>query len=61
MDWLMKNIEWVFSGIGVTIIGWFFTLRKSTKDVSQSVKSSSNVMQVGGDVKVGEANDRAKR
>jgi hypothetical protein len=57
----MKNIEWVFSGIGVAVIGWFFALRKSGRDVSQSVKNSSNVTQVGGDVKIGESNDRAKR
>lgn len=61
MDWLMNNIEWVFSGIGVAVIGWFFILRKSREDVRQSVKNSFNVTQVGGDVKVGESNDRAKR
>lgn len=61
MDWLMKNIEWVFSGIGVAVIGWFFMLRKSRENVRQSVKNSFNVTQVGGDVKVEESNDRAKR
>lgn len=61
MDWLLKNVEWVFSGIGVAILGWLFALRKSRKDVSQSVKNSSNVTQVGGDIKLGESNDRTKR
>lgn len=61
MDWLMKNVEWVFSGIGVAVLGWLFTLRKSRTGISQSVKNSSNVTQVGGDIRVGESDDRAKR
>lgn len=60
MDWMVKNIEWVFSGVGVAAIGWLLTLRKSRQCVKQSVKNSSNVAQVGGDLKVGEFNDRAK-
>lgn len=61
MDWLVKNTEWVFSGIGVAVLGWLISLRKSRTDVDQSVKNSSNVTQVGGNVIVGESNDRAKR
>lgn len=61
MDWLIKNSEWVFSGIGVVVLGWLFALRKSRAGVSQSVKSSSNVTQVGGNVSVGESDDRAER
>lgn len=61
MDWLMKNVEWVFSGIGVAVLGWLFTLRKSRTGISQSVKNGSNVTQVGGDIRVGKSDDRAKR
>jgi len=61
MDWLIRNSEWVFSGIGVAILGWLFLLRKSRAGVDQSVKNSSNVTQVGGNVTVGESDDRAKR
>lgn len=61
MDWLVKNMEWVFSGIGVALLGWLISLRKSRAGVDQSVKNSSNVTQVGGNVTVGESNDRAKR
>lgn len=60
MDWLVKNMEWVFSGIGVAILGWLIS-RRSHPGVDQSVKNSSNVTQVGGNVSVGESNDRAKR
>jgi hypothetical protein len=61
MDWLVKNMEWVFSGIGVAVLGWLISLRKSRAGVDQSVKNSSNVTQIGGNVTVGESNDRAKR
>lgn len=61
MDWLVKNMEWVFSGIGVAVLGWLILLRKSRAGIDQTVKNSSNVTQVGGNVTVGESNDRAKR
>lgn len=61
MDWLIKNVEWVFSGVGIAVAGWLFALRKSRTGFSQSAKNSSNVTQVGGDVRIGESDDRAKR
>jgi hypothetical protein len=61
MDWILKNYEWVFSGVGVAVVGWLFILRKSKAGVSQSVKNSSNVTQVGGKVNIGELDDRSKR
>jgi hypothetical protein len=61
MDWLFKNMEWVFSGIGVAVLGWIISLRKLRPGVEQSIKGSSNVTQVGGNFTVGESNDRAKR
>lgn len=60
MNWLIKNVEWLFSGIGVTILSLIFMRRRSGKVIQQSVKKSSNVTQIGGDVKVGEPNGRAK-
>jgi hypothetical protein len=60
MDWLLKNMEWIFSGIGVAIVGWFIS-RRSRSGIKQSVKNSSNVTQVGGNISVGECSDRAKR
>lgn len=59
MDWLVKNMEWVFSGIGVAVLGWLISLR-SRHNIDQSVKNSSNVTQIGGNVSFGESNDRAK-
>ena len=45
MDWLLRNSEWVFSGIGVAVLGGFFALLKSRAGANQSVKSSSNISQ----------------
>ena len=61
MDWLIENSKWVFSGVGVAVLGWLFALRRSRAGVSQSIRNSSNVIQVGGNVSVGESDDRAKR
>ncbi len=60
MDWLVKNMEWLFSGVGVAVIGWLIS-RRVNPSIDQSVNNSSNVTQVGGNVSVGESNDRAKR
>lgn len=60
MDWLVKNMEWIFSGVGVAVIGWLIS-RRANPSIDQSVKNSSNVTQVGGNISVGESNDRAKR
>lgn len=45
MDLLIMNYQWVFSGIGVAVLGWLFVRRKSRAGVSQSVKSSSSISQ----------------
>ncbi len=60
MDWLVKNMEWLFSGVGVAVIGWLIS-RRVNPSIDQSVNNSSNVTQVGGNVSIGESNDRAKR
>lgn len=59
-DWLIKNSEWAFSGIGVAIIGCFLN-RKLNTSVKQSAKNSTNVTQVGGNIKLGNSDDRPER
>lgn len=59
-DWLIKNSEWAFSGIGVAIIGWYFLDQKSNTSVKQSAKNSTNVTQVGGNIKLGDSDDRSE-
>lgn len=66
MNWIIQNSEWVFSGIGVTVIltvlGWIFKKRNVNSQPSQSITSGNNSynIQGGNDVKVkiGEKNDR---
>ena len=54
LDWVWRNKEWVFSGIGVAvvlgIIGWI--RGKSGGQVQRSGKNSTNI-QAGGDIKIG--------
>ena len=54
MEWIIENKEWVFSGIGVFIIGLIISVftkngkRKSTKMKQKSGANSTNI-QIGGD------------
>jgi plastocyanin domain-containing protein len=53
MDWIINNMEWVFSGIGVAIIsliGWLVKNKsnKSTKMKQKSGNNSTNI-QIKGD------------
>ena len=52
IEYLIDNKEWIFSGVGVTVISWFL-LRKSTGSSmrQKSGKGSTNI-QVGGDFSV---------
>lgn len=60
LEWVIKNKEWLFSGIGVTAIGLLFSRRRSLLR-GQSVNKSFNVTQIGGDVTIGAVDDRTKR
>lgn len=51
INWITNNYTWVFSGIGVFIIGFFIT-RKAIKKNKQTIKNSSTGIQAGGDVKI---------
>ncbi len=55
VDWIGKNVTWIFSGVGVAIIGAILSLlfkrrrTESSKQEQTSGDNSTNV-QVGGDV-----------
>jgi len=56
MKWLLANKEWIFSGIGVFILGIllaFFRHKKKGKILRQKQKSGSHStnIQIGGDLK----------
>ncbi len=59
MEWLSDNKEWIFSGIGVFIIGglvkWLFN-RNTAKSYKMKQKSGDNSIniQIGGDYKNGQ-------
>ena len=60
MQWLLTNKEWIFSGIGVSIIGVLISLFFSRKKPSQSQKSGdhSENYQAGGNISIGDRNDK---
>jgi|GEM_PF-194579 hypothetical protein len=56
MEWLIKNKEWLFSGIAISVplalLGIFFSGRKN-KQIQKGDKNSGNI-QVGGNLKITE-------
>ena len=54
MDWIIENKEWVFSGIGVFVLGLIISLiarKGKNKSMKMNQKSGSNSknIQIGGD------------
>lgn len=56
MNWILENKEWIFSGIGATVIGIIITILFQKKNEKSSAnklkqrsgKNSTNI-QIGGD------------
>lgn len=52
MDWIIKNKDWLFSGVAVAIpmalIGWYFSTRGNKQ--SQKGGDNSTNIQVGGNL-----------
>lgn len=42
LEWLYENKEWIFSGIGVAIIGYILNLVFSKENVRNSLKAFFN-------------------
>ena len=44
LDYILRNKEWIFSGVGVALLGWVAYLwrRKRTTSLSQRQSSGSN-------------------
>jgi len=54
MDWIVENKEWIFSGIGVFVLGFvisIFARKGKQKSIKMKQKSGSNStnIQIGGD------------
>lgn len=55
-DWVLKNKEWLFSGIGVVVVSWVGGIFKKTKASStQTIRAGNNStnVQAGSDVSIG--------
>ncbi len=54
MDFFQNNYQWIFSGIGVFVIGLFLTRGiMKRKNLNQMIKNQSMGIQAGRDVKIG--------
>jgi len=52
INWIETNVTWIFSGIGVFIIGIFVYRNKKQKKNKQIIKNKSSGIQAGGDIKI---------
>ncbi|OOE86794.1 hypothetical protein [Salinivibrio sharmensis] len=60
MSWLLENKEWVFSGIGVSVLIFLLSLFRKNPSSTQIQKSGDNSTnyQSGGDINIGNKNDK---
>lgn len=63
MEWIMENKEWIFSGVGVVVIGavgrFLYKKRSESGQVQKSGKNSVNI-QVGKDFNIGKGYNNDK-
>lgn len=55
MDWIIENKEWLFSGVGISIIGLIYYLivkNKRNKVQKQKAGKNSTNVQAGGDINI---------
>ena len=58
IEQIFRNIEWIFSGIGVALIGGVIGIckkkknKRKTKEINQIIYKGSNNNQAGGDINV---------
>lgn len=52
IEFLIENKEWIFSGIGVAAISWFFFRKSSSSSMNQKGGQDSTNIQVGGNFSV---------
>lgn len=49
MDWIIENVEWLFSGIGVIVISLFFKKKSDDKKHQNIVSGDRSTNIQGGD------------
>ena len=56
LNYIAENKQWLFSGLGIVLLGWiikFIFFRKKPTQVQKSGKDSISI-QAGGDVNIGD-------
>lgn len=50
MNWIINNAEWIFSGIGVSILGIIlgFFIKKNKENKNQNITSGKNCTNIQG-------------
>lgn len=51
LEYILHNKEWLFSGLGIAIVSWFF-IRNKTSQMKQKGGNNSTNIQVGGNLEI---------
>jgi len=54
LEFLKNNVKWLFSGLGIVILGFIFNKKQQTNSVKISAKNKSKVYHAGRDLKIKE-------
>jgi hypothetical protein len=54
LEYLKDNKEWIFSGIGIAIVGFIFSKQNKTNSIKIVAKNKSKVYHAGRDLKIKE-------
>ena len=58
IDYIVREKDWIFSGIGVFILGFFiYKKSKTSKKMKQKIKNNSFGIQADGDVNINTKKD----
>lgn len=60
LEWIVENKEWLFSGVGVALIGWFFFRSKSDTNITASNRSVSAENIENTRINIGDNNEQNK-
>jgi len=52
IDFITKNYQWIFSGIGVMVISVIITLLTKKRSIKNKIARDSKGIQAGGDITI---------
>lgn len=48
MEWILENMEWIFSGVGIAVLGYLYKKFFYRKESSQQIDAGDNSTNIQG-------------